>query len=85
MVVNYFIDNYCYVHYALAAKEETMAEERTSGNMKKMAGIAAISAAAGAVAAVMLTPKSGRELRSSAKGKAQELRGKAKDKLEEAQ
>lgn len=60
-----------------------MAEERAGANMKKMAGVAAISAAAGAVAAAMFTPKSGRELRSRLRGKAQEVKGKAKGKIED--
>jgi len=61
-----------------------MAEERNGGNMKKIAGVAAISAAAGAVAAVMFTPKSGRDLRSSLRGKAKDLGNKAKGKLDDA-
>ena len=56
-------------------------EERNGGNMRKVAGIAAFSAAAGAVAAAMFTPKSGRDMRSSLRGKAKEIKGKAKDKL----
>jgi gas vesicle protein len=59
-----------------------MAEEQHGNNMKKIAGIAAISAAAGAAAAAMFTPKSGRELRNKLRGKAREIGGKAKSKLE---
>jgi gas vesicle protein len=58
-----------------------MAEEQRTSNMKKMAGIAALSAAAGAFATAMLTPKSGRDLRNHIKGKASQVADKAQDKL----
>ena len=59
-----------------------MAKEQNSSNLGKMAGIAALSAAAGAVAAAMLTPKSGRELRGNIKNKAHDLSNKAKDEVD---
>lgn len=59
-----------------------MAQEQHNGNLSRMAGIAAISAAAGALTAVMLTPKSGRELRSNIKGKAEDAHDKVEDKLD---
>jgi gas vesicle protein len=63
-----------------------MGKEQSEGgsNIRKMAGIAAFSAAAGAVAAAMFTPKSGRDLRSSLRGKARDVKDKAKGKIEEA-
>ncbi len=62
-----------------------MAKDEANGNMKRMAGVAAFSAIACALTAVMLTPKSGQDMRNSMKGRAQDLRHKAKDKLEEAE
>lgn len=57
--------------------------EENGSNMRKMAGIAALSAAAGAVAAAMFTPKSGRDMRNSLKGKAKELGDKVKHKSDD--
>lgn len=84
--VSYLIDNTGELSYALTVKRRSyMAEEQVHGhgNMKKMAGLAAISAVAGAVTAMILTPKSGRELRDKMKDKAEEVGGKAKEKLDE--
>ena len=57
-----------------------MAEERN--HMGRLAGVAAISAAVGALAAVMLTPKSGHELREGIADKAGEMKDKAKEKID---
>lgn len=59
-----------------------MAKEQNNG-MMKMAGVAVVSAAAGAVAAVMLTPKSGREMRSNLRTETKDLGNKAKSKAED--
>ena len=59
-----------------------MAKEQQGSNLGMIAGVAAFSAVAGAVAAAMLTPKSGRELRGHIKGKAETMRDKAKDTLD---
>lgn len=58
-----------------------MAEEQRHSSLGKYAGIAAISAAAGALATVMLTPKSGREMREEIKDKAAEAKDKTQNKL----
>ena len=55
--------------------------EENNGTIRKVAGIAAFSAAAGAIAAAMFTPKSGRDMRSSLRGRAHNMKEKAKDKL----
>jgi gas vesicle protein len=59
-----------------------MAKDERTSDLSKYASVAAISAAAGALAALMLSPKSGRELRQNIKGKAKEARDEAQDKLD---
>lgn len=50
-------------------------------SMKTLFGIAAASAAAGAVASMFLSPKSGREMRESVKGKIKNGKEAASDKI----
>ncbi len=57
-------------------------EEERAGGLKKTAGIAALSAVAGAVAGMMLTPKSGRDMRNSMKGKVHDMKDKTKQKID---
>ena len=56
--------------------------DKQQKNVGLVAGVAAASAVAGAVAATMLTPKSGRELRDDIKDKAHEASDKLKNKSE---
>ena len=51
-----------------------------SGKVLKIVGIAAIAAAAGAVTALMLAPKSGRELRNDIYNRGREKKERLKSK-----
>lgn len=61
-----------------------MAENTTHNNMAKVAGVAAAAAAIGAATAMVLTPKTGREVREKIAEKTAHAKGKAEDIAEQA-